>query len=146
MRTAIQAAMAVKDKPSMIKVTTIIGYGSLKQGTGGVHGSPLTAEDIEQFKKKFNISLEPFHVPQEYVMSKQPSKHNLTFYRVYDMYHAYADEGTSAEEEWTSLFQSYSEKYKDLYTELSRRLRGELPENWQARVSNYRRALFTFLT
>lgn len=72
MKKAIQTAIAVKDKPSVIKVTTTIGYGSLLAGTGGVHGSPLKAADIKQFKEKFNISPEPFFVPKEYVPAAIP--------------------------------------------------------------------------
>merc|ERR1711964_739428 len=41
MEDAIKKCQAVKDKPSMIKLRTTIGFGSLLQGTGGVHGSAL---------------------------------------------------------------------------------------------------------
>lgn len=41
-RKAIDEAKSVTDKPSMIKVSTLIGYGSPnKADTHGVHGSPL---------------------------------------------------------------------------------------------------------
>ena len=42
----IAQAKACTDKPTMIKVKTTIGFGSAKQGTHGVHGAPLGAEDI----------------------------------------------------------------------------------------------------
>jgi transketolase len=48
---AIEAAKAVKDKPSMIKLTTTIGFGSKLQGTGGVHGNPLKPDDAKNVKK-----------------------------------------------------------------------------------------------
>ncbi|OBT69450.1 hypothetical protein VE03_01186 [Pseudogymnoascus sp. 23342-1-I1] len=70
MNRAIQA-VAVTDKPSMIKVTTTIGYGSILANTGAVHGSPVKVDDIKQFKEKFNISPEPFFVPNEYVLSSE---------------------------------------------------------------------------
>ena len=35
---AIRKCQQVKDKPSVIKLTTTIGFGSKLQGTGGVHG------------------------------------------------------------------------------------------------------------
>jgi transketolase len=39
---AIEQAKAVTDKPTLIKVTTTIGYGSPnKANTAGVHGAPL---------------------------------------------------------------------------------------------------------
>ena len=41
-QAAIEAAKAVTDRPSMIKVTTTIGYGSPnKADTAGVHGAAL---------------------------------------------------------------------------------------------------------
>ena len=48
---AIAEAKAVKNKPSVIKVTTTIGFGSKLQGTGGVHGNPLKPDDAENVKK-----------------------------------------------------------------------------------------------
>lgn len=51
METAIKAAMEVKDKPSVIKLTTTIGFGSKLQGTGGVHGNPLKPDDAKNVKK-----------------------------------------------------------------------------------------------
>ena len=42
LRDAIEKAKQVTDKPSLIKVSTLIGYGSPnKADTHGVHGSPL---------------------------------------------------------------------------------------------------------
>lgn len=52
------------------------------------------------------------------------------------MYHAHAAKGTAAEAEWNKLFESYGQEHKTLHAELSRRLRGELPENWEKSVSN----------
>jgi transketolase len=49
---AIAAAKEVKDKPSVIKLTTTIGFGSKLQGTGGVHGNALKADDAKQVKAK----------------------------------------------------------------------------------------------
>ena len=51
MEAAIKAAMEVKDKPSVIKLTTTIGFGSKLQGTGGVHGNPLKPDDAKNVKK-----------------------------------------------------------------------------------------------
>lgn len=53
---ATEAAKAVTDKPSIIKVKTVIGFGSKKQGTHGVHGSPLGAEDLKHVKQLFGFN------------------------------------------------------------------------------------------
>jgi transketolase len=103
---AIAEAKKVTDKPSVIKLTTTIGFGSKLQGTGGVHGNPLKEEDMKQVKSKFGFDPEKmFHVPQE----------------VYDMYHKHAAEGAAAEQEWNQLFEKYGQEHKDLHKDLSRR-------------------------
>ncbi|KIW64373.1 transketolase [Phialophora macrospora] len=113
---AIQKAKEVKDKPSMIKLTTTIGFGSKLQGTGGVHGNPLKADDAAQVKQKFGFNPEEsFVVPQE----------------VYDMYHKHASEGAAAEQAWNDLFKKYSSEYPELAKDFSRRLTRALPEGWE---------------
>ena len=63
---AIKKAKASKDKPTMIMVHTIIGYGSAKQGTSKVHGSPLGEEDGKHAKKEvYGFDHEDFYIPQE---------------------------------------------------------------------------------
>lgn len=47
-------------KPSLIEVSTVIGRGSLLEGTNTVHGKPLSDEDILQLKEKLGLSPEPF--------------------------------------------------------------------------------------
>ena len=63
---AINKAKASKDKPTMICVHTVIGYGSAKQGTSKVHGSPLGEEDGKHTKKViYGFDHEDFFVPEE---------------------------------------------------------------------------------
>ncbi|ETI21362.1 transketolase [Cladophialophora carrionii CBS 160.54] len=113
---AIAKAKEVKDKPSMIKLTTTIGFGSKLQGTGGVHGNPLKADDAAQVKQKFGFNPEEsFVVPQE----------------VYDMYHKHAAEGAAAEQAWNDLFKKYSSEFPELAKDFSRRLTRALPDGWE---------------
>ncbi|CAK7265474.1 Transketolase [Sporothrix epigloea] len=120
---AIKEAQAVKDKPSMIKLRTIIGFGSLEQGTHGVHGSPLKANDIKQLKEKFGFNPEEsFAVPQA----------------VYDLTAKKIAEGAAAESEWNSLFAKYGEQYKAEHDELLRRVSGDLPEGWEKNLPVYK--------
>ncbi|KAL0942772.1 transketolase [Colletotrichum truncatum] len=119
---AIAKAQQSKDKPTLIKLRTTIGFGSLQQGTHGVHGSPLKADDIKQLKEKFGFNPEQsFVVPQE----------------VYDAYNKHAAEGAAAEQEWNKLFQQYAEKYPNEHKDLVRRLSGELPEGWEKALPVY---------
>jgi transketolase len=120
---AIAEAKKVTDKPSVIKLTTTIGFGSKLQGTGGVHGNPLKEDDMKAVKAKFGFDPEKmFVVPQE----------------VYDMYHKHAAEGAAAEEEWNKLFEKYGNEHGDLHKDLARRLTRDLPEGWQKALPTYK--------
>eukprot|EP00158_Paraphelidium_tribonemae_P003576 Partr_v1_DN26235_c0_g1_i1_m48613 putative Transketolase len=113
---AIEIAKSVKDKPTLIKITTVIGYGAKLQGTEKVHGAPLGADDLASVKKRWGFDPErSFFVPE-------------------DVKRQYADlkeRGAKAEAEWNALFQRYAAAYPQLAAELQRRINGELPANWK---------------
>lgn len=63
---AIVKAKKSKDKPTMIMVHTVIGYGSAKQGTSKVHGNPLGLEDGKHAKVDvYGFDHPDFYVPEE---------------------------------------------------------------------------------
>ena len=63
---AITQAKKSKDKPTMILIHTIIGYGSANQGTSKVHGNPLGVEDGKHAKVDvYGFDHEDFYVPEE---------------------------------------------------------------------------------
>ncbi|TWU72218.1 Transketolase [Metarhizium rileyi] len=118
---AIKKCQEVKNKPSLIKLKTTIGYGSLQQGTHGVHGSPLKADDIKQLKKKWNFPEDAFHVPKE----------------VYDFYGKHSSEGAAQEDKWNQLMSKYAEKFPKEAADLERRQKGDLPEGWEKNLPIY---------
>lgn len=119
---AIKKCQAVKNKPSVIKLRTTIGFGSKLEGTHSVHGSPLKADDIKQLKTKFGFDPEQsFVVPQE----------------VYDLYNKKGAEGAAAEQEWNKLLEKYAETHKAEGADLKRRLKGDLPEGWEKKLPLY---------
>ena len=61
----ISKAKKSNDKPTMIMIHTVIGFGSAKQGTNKVHGNPLGAEDGKNAKLSYGFDHEDFFVPQE---------------------------------------------------------------------------------
>ncbi|KAI9830872.1 MAG: Transketolase [Phylliscum demangeonii] len=119
---AIEKAKQVKDKPSVIKVTTIIGFGSEMEGTGKVHGSPLKEADCKQVKKKFGFD------PEQSFVVPEP---------VYEMYHKRAAEGASQEKAWDQLFAKYGQQYAGEHAEIKRRMSGLLPDGWQKTLPTY---------
>ncbi|KAI8340232.1 transketolase [Chlamydoabsidia padenii] len=119
---AIEAAKKVTDKPSIIKLQTTIGYGSLNQGQESVHGSALPEDDIRQIKEKFG-----FNPDEKYVVPQQ----------VYDAYHTIGARGEKASKEWYDLLEKYCDKYPDLGAELKRRQKGELPKGWESVLPRY---------
>ena len=64
-KRAISNAQLSIDKPTLIMVKTIIGYGSKNQGTNKVHGSPLGEEDGLNAKLSYGYTYPPFEIPQE---------------------------------------------------------------------------------
>src|SRR5699024_7073391 len=67
---AIQQAKEDQDRPTMIEVKTVIGYGSPnkagKGGKVGPHGAPLGDEEVALTKEAYGWPQEPdFYVPDE---------------------------------------------------------------------------------
>jgi len=113
---AIRSAKA-DPRPSLIMVKTIIGYGlPTRAGTAKAHGEPPGDMELNGAKEKLGWPLEPkFYIPEEV----------LSFYR------QAIENGKSLEIDWQKKMTAYQEKYPDLAAELTRRLEGKLPENWQ---------------
>lgn len=121
---AIAQAKTSVNKPTMIKLTTTIGFGSLKAGDHSVHGSPLGKDDLRQIKSKFGFNPDKsFQVPQE----------------VYDHYqNTILKPGQEANNKWNDLLKQYQQKFPELGAELERRLAGELPQGWESKLPTYK--------
>ncbi len=119
---AIEKAKEVTDKPSIIKVTTTIGYGSPnKSDTAGIHGAPLGEEEAELTRKELGWSYKAFEIPQD----------------AYDQYRLAIQKGASLEEEWNQTLTTYKSKYPDEAAQFERMLRGELPQGWDKDLPTY---------
>lgn len=119
---AIEAAKKVTDKPSVIKVTTTIGFGSKQQGTHGVHGAALKADDIAQLKQHMG-----FNPDEKFVIPKE----------VYAQAAEKASVGAQLEAKWEELFSKYCAEHKEAGAELKRRINGELPKDWEKALPTY---------
>ncbi|MEH2218081.1 MAG: transketolase [Nostoc sp.] len=119
---AIEEAKAVTDKPSMIKVTTTIGYGSPnKQNTAGVHGAALGADEIALTRKQLKWEYEPFVIPEEALNHTRKA----------------VERGASYEDEWNKTFAEYKAKYAQEATEFERYISGKLPDGWDKVLPTY---------
>ena len=64
----VEAALAWaqdQQKPVMLSVKTIIGYGAKRAGTGPAHGGPYGPEEIETVRESIGWPHAPFDVPTE---------------------------------------------------------------------------------
>jgi transketolase len=119
---ATDTAKAETDRPSLVIVRTEIGYGSPKQGTFGVHGSPLNAEQVVETKRKLGYpSEEPFFVPQEALAHLRGA----------------VGRGKEAEADWRGRLETYRKAHPELAAELERVLSGELPKGWDQDVPTF---------
>ena len=82
------------DKPTLIEVKTVLGRGSLLEGTNKTHGAPLSKEDIEQLKTKLgirNIPFTPSNDAVEEFRNMIGNRINSVYDKWNDMYKEYID-------------------------------------------------------
>jgi len=112
---AIEAAQGVKDKPSLIAVRTVIGYGSPKAGTNKAHGEALGAEAVKQTKRNLGWPEDKtFYVPED------AAKNWLQA----------VDRGAKEESDWNALFANYKKSFPELAAEFERVQEGRLKDGW----------------
>jgi len=114
---AIEQAKKTTDKPTMIKVTTIIGYGSPnKADSYAVHGAALGADEVTATRESLDWEYPEFVVPDE---AKEQFAKKTT-------------EGAAIDEEWKASFEAYKEKYPELGSQFeSIVLKNELGDEWE---------------
>lgn len=120
---AIETAKTVTDKPSLILVRTIIGFGSPhKQNTFGAHGSPLGAEEVALTKQQLGFPEDQFF----YIPEKAKSH----------LQEAIAS-GQKAEDAWKAAFQAYAKAHPKLATELKQMMENTIPKDWAKGIPIY---------
>lgn len=120
-RDAIAQAKANTTQPTLICCKTVIGFGSPnKEGTEGCHGAPLGAEEIAATREKLGWTHGSFEVPED-------------IYAGWDA----KEKGSAAEAAWDKSFAAYQAAYPELASELTRRMKGELPADFSAKAEAY---------
>ncbi len=114
-QAAIEQGKAETHKPTLIRVRTVIGYGSPnKGGTAGSHGSPLGHAEIALTKDALGWPHEPtFLVPSDV------QRHMGTI----------AARGAQKKKAWDRMMLDYAETYPQLEESWNKWNRGHLPAN-----------------
>ncbi|PSU67421.1 transketolase [Photobacterium phosphoreum] len=116
---AIEAAKAETTKPTLICCQTIIGFGAPnKAGSHDCHGAPLGAEEIAAAREFLGWNHGPFEIPADIAANWNA-----------------IEAGNAKETEWNQKFAAYSAAYPELAAEFTRRMKGDLPANWEVKTS-----------
>lgn len=115
---AIRVAKSMIHKPSLICCKTVIAKGApTKAGTHDAHGAPLGDAEIAMTRIGIGWPYSPFEVPPH----------------VYEAWDA-RERGEILQESWRRRFMAYERAYPREAAELARRLRSELPENFEQHI------------
>jgi transketolase len=119
---AIENAKAETERPSMIAVRTVIGYGSPKAGTNKVHGEALGAEAVAATKKFFGFPEDQsFYVPDEALENWRKA----------------VDRGAGLEAEWNEKFEGYKAANPELAAEFERTQKDQRKADWVKAIPSF---------
>ncbi|MGI8825988.1 MAG: transketolase [Chloroflexota bacterium] len=120
---AIKEAQDVADKPSLIPVATVIGYGSPhKAGTFQAHGEPLGTDEVAETKKSLGWPTdEPFFIPDG----------------VLDEFRRAVPRGQQLEEQWTQKFDRWRAEYPNEAQTWDRARTWQVPDGWDAELPSW---------
>src|SRR5579863_8660013 len=113
---AIEAAKAVEDRPSLIAVRTVIGFGSPRAGTSKVHGEAMGVADAMATKKFFGFPEDQSFVVPDNALAN---------------WRGALERGAAEEAEWNKLFASYKTAFPDLAAEFDRTQAAKLKAGWE---------------
>lgn len=116
---ALRRARRERSRPTLICAKTIIAKGApTKANTGAAHGEPLGEKEVAGAREALGWKYAPFEVPE-------------SVYKGWDA----RKRGASAERRWKRLFSQYEKQYPSEAAEFRRRVSGELPADFSARIS-----------
>jgi transketolase len=107
---ALSKAQAMTNGPTLIEVKTIIGYGSGKQGTSAVHGSPLGPDEVKKARATYGWNHDAFEVPKE----------------VYDTFAGFEQVSEKTQTAWDASLQAYRNAFPEAAIELDAALAGHV--------------------
>ena len=117
---AIDEAKNNLEAPTLIICKTSIGKGSPNRAnTSKAHGEPFGEQEIALTREAIGWEHAPFEIPGE-------------IYKEWDAKEA----GQSLESRWNTLFEDYQKTYRELATQLTRRVSGGLPLAYEGHVKS----------
>jgi len=119
---AIREAQSVGDKPSLISVKTVIGYGMPTAGTRKAHSDAPGEEAVRETKRHLGWPEDKqFFVPDEALAHFREA----------------VDRGAQQEEQWQALVGKYEEKHPELGSQWRSMMKGELPAGWEDHLPKF---------
>ncbi|HWG19502.1 MAG TPA: transketolase [Terracidiphilus sp.] len=119
---AIEAARAITDKPSLIAVRTVIGYGSPRAGTNKAHGEALGPENTAATKRFFGFPEDQsFYVPDDALKNWRQA----------------VDRGKAGEAEWNKLFDAYAKQNPELAEQFKRAVVNKRKPGWEKALPSF---------
>ncbi|MFL6374139.1 MAG: transketolase [Pyrinomonadaceae bacterium] len=113
---AIREAQRVKDKPSIIRVHTIIGFGMPKQGTSKAHSDAPGEEAVKETKRNLGWPENKFfYIPKEAAAQFRKAISN----------------GARQERDWNALVKRYEKAHTDLGREFASIRKNVFPDGWE---------------
>jgi transketolase len=119
---AIRSAQAETERPSLISVKTIIGFGSPQQGTAKVHGNPLGEENVRKAKVYFGWDPE-----QTFFVPDAVKAHLLEPGR----------RGAALQADWAEQLAAYGAAFPTEGEQLRQAFAGELPPGWDEHLPTF---------
>lgn len=110
---ALAEARADASRPSLLICTTHIGFSSPKADSASSHGAPLGESAVQATREALGWQEPAFSIPED-------------IYAAWDARPA----GAVAEARWNETYAAYAKANPELAAEFSRRMAGELPEDW----------------
>ncbi|MCO7127534.1 transketolase [Sporolactobacillus shoreicorticis] len=121
-KQALDQAKADPERPTLIEVKTVIGYGAPAiQGTNKVHGNPLGAEVTKATKEAYGWNHDAFFVPDE----------------VREHFDQLVKKGEEKENQWNAKFAAYEADHPKLAQELLDAIDGKLPNGYANHFPDY---------
>jgi transketolase len=119
---AIKDAQKIKDKPKLIRVKTIIGFGMPKQGTSKAHSDAPGEEAVRETKRNLGWDEnKQFYIPKEALNKFREAVKN----------------GAKAEKDWEALVKKYEKEFPELDKTLKDTRRNELPDGWEKSLPKF---------